>query len=344
MNVWHDGFDSYAVVADLSSQGYGTTSLALGLTTGRFGGGGITVSDGNYEYLAKSLTYALELWVGVAIHANSTANADRAIATFISSAGVEGYLTFNPVTKTVKAWRGLQNTLLGSAIISGFANLSWGWWDIHYKYSTTVGVFEVWFNGVQVLNLTAQNTAQDTGQTALSTVSIASNAVGGGQPCLGMTFDDLVINDTTGTYNNGRQGDSRIETVTATSDATPNNGTPSTAGSHYPMVDEAQWNTTNYITMTNTSGQEELFGMGALSGTPSAISALRVVLLAENTDAGTAALESVVVSSATELDGASTNLTSSWGRYSFLYEYDPHTSAAWTAAAVNAAQIGWKVP
>ncbi len=343
-NLWFDGFDSYAVVADINSQGYSETSITLGLTSGRFGGGGISLQDGQYQYLAKSLTFGVEAWVGVAINCSSVASGDRAVCTFISTAGVEGYVTFNPATSTVKVWRGMQNALLGSAVISGFAHNAWVWWDIHYKYDTSVGIFEVWYNDVQVLNLTAQNTAQDTGQTGISTISIGSNAMGSGQPCLGMIFDDIVINDTTGTLNNGRQGDSRIETLVPTSDATPNNGTPSTGTSHFAMVDEAHWDTTSYITMTDTTGQEELFGFASLVSTPTAISAVHVVILAENSDAGTAALESVLVSSATELDGVSTNLTSSWGRYTWLYESDPHTSAAWTLAAVNSAEAGWKVP
>jgi len=342
-NVWYDGFDSYAVAANLQTLQYLTPATVPGFSTtgGRFGGGGMVFAGSAGEGLDTSGSFALELWVGFAIKVTSSTNRDGAICTFASGSGIEGLVTYNPVTGVLKVWRGQEATMLGSVAVT-FTNGTWYWVDIHYKYHASTGIFEVWQSNNQILSLTSQNTAQNSGQTSLAQIDLGcyTNTIN----VLGCSYDDLVINDTTGSYNNGRQGDSRIETLEPTSDATPNNGTCSTGTTHYAMVNESPWNSTNYITMTNTSGQKELFGMASLAGSPLAISALRVVNIAENTDAGSGALEGVLVSSGTESDGASVNLGSSWSRQSQLYEFDPHTSAAWTTAAVNAAQTGWKVP
>jgi hypothetical protein len=346
-NVWLDGFDNYAVSADLTTFEYTVPNSlpVLSTSSGRFGGGGITINGSPGSGIFKAKTFALELWLGFAVKVLDTNSRDAALCTFVSpgasASGIEGVLTYNAATGILKAWRGQMQTLLGSVAIT-LTNSTWYWLDVHFKYNSSTGIFEVWQSGTQVLNLTAQNTANNSGQTNLSGVVLGCQA--GTVNSLNAVVDDFVVNDTTGSYNNGRVGDSRIETLKPASDATPNNGTCSTGTTHYAMLNEAQWNSTNYITMTNTSGQEELFGFTSLSSTPVSISAIKPVFIAENTDAGSGNLETVIVSSATEIDGTSTPLTSSWTRHGSTLEVDPHTSAPWTPAAVNAVQGGFKVP
>jgi hypothetical protein len=337
-----DGFDRYAAAADLYSLFYAGSTMSLSTTGGRFGGGAV-FSNGGGNYIKFTGTLALELWTGFAINFSDATNNDRCICSFTSGgssdAGVEGMVTYNGSSGVIKAWRGAINTLLGSSATT--ITTGWHWIDVHYKYSATVGIFEVWLDGVQLINLTSQNTARNAGQTSLTGVQLVSANNSGANTCY---FDDWVINDTTGAQNNGRVGDSKIETLVPTLDATPNNGTPSTGVNHYAVVDEVPWNTTDYITMTNTTGQEELFGFSSLSSTPVSIAGAIASFIGQNSDAGSANLETVVKSSTTESDGASTALTSSWKLYRTILELDPNTSAAWGATAVNAVKAGWKVP
>ena len=176
-NKWLDGFDKYAVYADLTTFSYAppAASPTFSTTSGRFGGGGVSTISSAGSGVIRPDTFALELWVGYAIKVTDTNNNDRSIFTVVSpgssNSGLEGTLTYNPVLGIFKAWRGPVNTLLGS-VTNLLTTGTWNWIDVHYKYSATVGIFEVWLNGTQILNVTAANTANNSGQTSLSAVHL----------------------------------------------------------------------------------------------------------------------------------------------------------------------------
>ena len=336
-----DGFDLYTAAADLYTLEYAGNFMSFSTSAGRFSGGAAqTTAVGS---IVKTGVFPLELWSGFAFQSSDTRNSDCPLILFVSSggtdSGVEGSVTINCSTNQLRVWRGFASTLLGSAAVT-ICDGGWHWLDFHFKYDATGGVMEVWIDGVQVINVTGANTQRNSGQSNLVSVNLGSYSVNTATA----NIDDWVISDTTGSTNNGRVTDSRVETLTPVSDATPNDGTLSSGSNHYAMVNEAHWDTTSTTTMTNTSGQEELFGIGSLSSTPVSISGVQITYVAENTDAGAASLETTISSSASTASGSSTALTSSWQRNADIYEQDPHTSAAWVGSAVNALKVGFKVP
>lgn len=330
-----DGFDLYNNTTDLGLR-YTGTSMQFSTTAGRWGGGAFQLGSVGQIYMSAALP--LELWAGFALQTASTSSNDTLICSFTSVTGLEASLIYNAVTGVLKAYAGRDNTLLGSVTLSfSLADNQYHWIDWHYKYSTSsAGISEVWIDNTQVLNLTGVNSGFNSGQTALSAFVIGSVTVNTPPGYV----DDVVLTDTT----TGRLGNSRIETLVPTSDATPNNGTPSTGTSHFAVVDESQYNTSDYLTMTNTSGQEELFGMSDLTGTPITISAVQIIAVAENSDAGSANLATAVSSSGSTSFGSSVALSSTWKYVNTILATDPHTSAAWTTSGVNAMLAGFKVP
>ena len=330
--VWQDGFDLYNNASDLAMIYYSGYATSISTTAGRFGGGAWSTTGYG---LVKTIPTCAEVWSSFAFNTASTAAGDKIIGMASSSAGEEMSITYNPSTGVWKVWRGNAVTVLGTA--TAFVPINaWHWLDIRFKLSATLGEIEVWLDEVQIISLTAQNTVQNTGQTQLVSVQIGDNSAGHAPT---MSADDWFI------YTPGtRLGDSRIETLVPTSDAGTNNGTPSTGTNHYAVVDEAQFNTTDYITMPNTSGDKETFGHGALVNTPTTIYSVAVKMVSQKSDAGAFYIEPLVVSSGTEGDGASASLTTSWGVQSAIFETDPHTSGAWAYSAVNASSIGYKVP
>ena len=156
------------------------------------------------------------------------------------------------------------------------------------------------------------------------------------------TLDDLYILDATQGANTTRLGDCRIATLLPTANAGPNNGTPS-AGAAYACVSEARWNTTDYVTLTNTTGQEELYSMGSLPMTPTAVFGVRVLSIADKSDSGAAGFYPAVKSGGVEGDATGVPILTTWARQYGIFETDPSTSAAWTASAVNAMACGVKV-
>lgn len=333
---WYDGMDVYATTADLLMN-YLNDPGAISTTSGRFGGGcweAAAVGAG----LSKSITSVTELWVRGSIMINASSTNDRNVMSFFSSSvndgGTEGMLSYNQVSGVWKVWRGYQVTQLGSAAYALASG--WHWIDVHFKYDASGGIFEVWVDDNQIINLTGQNTEQNSG------LSIIGYSLG---DCFGVTtqplsWDDPVYSDPT----TGRIGDVRIETPTPNSDATPNNGTPSTGTNHYACVDALPWSSSEYITMPNTSGDKELYGHTALVSTPATVYAVKVTLISDKSDAGVFQLEPLIVSNSVESDGSAQSPSTSNSVQFSIFPTDPNTSAAWLYAAVNASDYGYKVP
>lgn len=333
MAILHmDGFDGYSSAADLNLY-YSGSGIGFNTSGGRFGGGALALNSGGYQMIIP-ITPPAEHWIGFSFYAGAT-GANGVLMMWRSASGVEARLEYTPNSGTIQFWRGNESVLFG--LFAGVTANAWHWIDIHYKANAS-GVAEVWVDGVRVINYSGQTYQAS---TTLTYITVGDNSIAG---VSGGFIDDLVIVDTTGSANNGKIGDSKIETLRPTSDAGTNDGTPSTGGTHYGVVDDTTWDATDYLTITNTSAQEELFGMADLSSTPASIAGIQVVHYSKKSDAGTANLQAMIVSSATELDGASTPMAPSFTRYASIIETDPHTSAAWTGAAINALQVGVKVP
>lgn len=333
--LFRDGLDRYNVTADLLMV-YNSNSGSFSTTGGRFGGGGYSPSSVG---MTLSLMAGSEFWSAMACSLTGSGSGDRVVMSFSSVAsafnGVEATVTYNQSSGLWKLWRGPLSTLLGS--ITAPMTSGWHWLDVHYKMDGSAGVFEIWLDDVQLLDLTAQNTIQNGGETTI--IALTWGDINSGSTAE-FTIDDIIISDNT----LGRVGDSRIVTLEPTSDATPNQGTPSTGTNHYAVVDEAGWNTSDYLTMPNTSGDKENFGFASLSGTPTTIYGVGIVLISQKSDAGAFSLEPYVTSNSVEADGGSTNPLTSWSLQTAFFETDPNTSAAWNAAGVNAMTGGFKVP
>lgn len=334
---FQDGFDIYNSNSDLTLN-YTTSPGSIQTTGGAFGSGCWTAAASGLG-LIRPVSSVTELWLSGRVQVANSGSNDRNVCSFMSASinngGVEGMVSYNQATGVWKLWRGYQQTALGSFVYS--IATGWHWIDVHFKYDGSAGIFEVWVDEVQQINLTAQNTEQNSG---LSVIAFALGD-GFGVTNAPLSWDDVFYSDPT----TGRVGDSRIDTLVPTTDATPNQATPSTGTDHFACVDEAQFSFSDYLTMANTSGHKEVFGHGSITSTPAVVHDIKVILISEKDDAGSFLLEPLVISSSTEADGSGQQLTAgSPGVQQSIFLTDPNTSAAWTYAAANASDIGYKVP
>src|SRR3981189_3205610 len=91
----------------------------------------------------------------------------------------------------------------------------------------------------------------------------------------------------------------------------------------------------------STSGHIDDFTHGTLSAV-SSIDAVALTVWARKDDAGARSIKNVILSTGTELDGASNSLGTSYAGFTDLYLTDPHTSAAWLKANWDSATFGYK--
>lgn len=340
MTILHqDGFDEYAIAADLA-MAYSISGSSFSTSDGRFGGGGVNI---NVMALSRAMPSApSEIWAGVALLSSDSRTSNAYVFKITSASGIEGVIVYDPNTQVFSAYAGDYVTLLG---VSSAITLigAWHWIELHYLLSGSVGVVELWVDNTRVMNLTGVDNAH-AGGSAITSFTLGANS--GSLNPLNAVIDDLYILDPTTGTSTSRLGDSRIVTLVPTSDAGPNDGTPTTggAGTHYTNVDEAQWSDANSLTITNTSGQAELFGMGSLGSSPPAIHSVRVLNVVEKTDAGTCNGESILKSGSTTVNGGSTGLLTAYGQVTGIFETDPNTSSAWGVSGVNAMSCGFEIP
>jgi hypothetical protein len=218
-----------------------------------------------------------------------------------------------------------------------FNDLGWHHIEVEAKYNNT-GSLKVWIDGILQINTGSVDTF-NSGTPATTNIAVASvpNT---------MTFliDDLVIWDEIGTdFVLAPMGEHRILTRYPSADTAQKQFTASTGTDNYAMVDDAGMHDgdTTYVQST-TIGHEDLYDVTDMGVTPLSIFAVAVNTRAKKTDTGAVTMKNHLKSGATDSAGAAAVLSGSYAQYADYYGKDPNGTIAWTAAAVDAAQIGFK--
>lgn len=142
------------------------------------------------------------------------------------------------------------------------------------------------------------------------------------------------------TYGSGFTDPASASSTTAGSPYSTATITPT---ANYGLVNEAlQDGDTTYV-YSSTNGHEDLYDLADLTATPTSIVAVNSRMYAKKSDAGTRNAQLRVKSGATEVGGTDTAMNTVYSWLNRVDTVDPNTSAAWTAAAINALQVGPKV-
>ncbi|HEY1292923.1 MAG TPA: hypothetical protein VGJ60_07590 [Chloroflexota bacterium] len=246
-------------------------------------------------------------------------------------------LTYSRVDGFIRARQGgaTNTTLLGtsqSAPLLVWHTLEWR----HQMTSLTQGITELWVNGSQQISFSGDNSAG-----TLLNVAQLDLGVWGSTRYWWHAVDDLAINDTTGAINNGRPGDGRVVLLT------PNAVGSSTtwlrlsgpdSGANWSQVDDNPMAMTDYVE-SFTIGDRDLYAVADLPAITTSVNAVDNLVLAQAVDVG-ASLAPTIKSGTTINEAAASALTTTPAYVRTQYETDPNTSAAWTPAAVNAAEVG----
>lgn len=343
---------------DVLEQGATTTGVNNTLTvvsstpTPRLGGNWClkalvsnTGSIGAYKTFAfgSNLT---DVWVrfGLFLHLGTSTAEIAVCQIFDSAAALQANVGYNPSTSQFVARRGAVGSgtsLATSATSGGYPQDAWHLFEVRYQVtSTTVGVMEVWLNGVQVINFSGDNT--NTANVNAASVAIgaaSSGSVGFAGAYVGI--DDIAINDTSGSLNNGRPGDGRViylvPTGAGSSTGLSRGGTDS--GANWSQVEETPPSMTDYVWSATVAARDLYAITDAPTGTLS-IAVVELVAYAVNSDAGAGSLGLTLKSGATTNEATSQALSSGVGYYRARYETDPNTSAAWTLSALQAIEAG----
>lgn len=321
--TWMDGFDLYTSTND------GTTKYTdwVGFEsypTGRLGVGQCINWGGNsyINFPANHGSTTADLSIGFAGRYENLNNAGMILELRNGTTQI-CQLEINSAGSLI-AKRG--GTTLGTSAAGVIATNTWAYIETEFTRHASAGVFKVYANGVQVLNLTAQNTGAS---------DIDGVRVGAGNTQ--MYIDDLYVTNTA-----TKLGECRIDTLRPSADTATKDWTASTGVNNYACVDDTTFDTADYVSAAS-AGNKDYYNCADLSFNPASVFAVQVTTFAKKDDANTRTFRGNVKSSSSEANGATRGLSTSYSIYSDIFETDPNGSVAWTQASVNAAQVGIEV-
>lgn len=293
-------------------------------------------SGGTVQHkLAYACIGATELYVGLALF-NLSNNAAYSNTKDVYFPTADAGLVINWNTATAGWYYG--STLVGSTFTLTYNQ--WNYVEIHFIPSTTTGgTITIKVNGVQVLNSTAAHTAS---ANTVDGVYFQSHQ-GGTNTQYDMWYDDIVVNDASGTVNNTWPGQVRLFPLQVVG-----------AGNHAGLVrkgidlgynlsqarealDYSSWLEGSAV------GDYDLYMVDSVVPPVGGVITNIIVTAIARAQASGVSLKPMIRSVATESEGTAIALASGWQSQQAAWAADPATTVAWVAANLATLQIGVKL-
>jgi hypothetical protein len=239
----------------------------------------------------------------------------------------------------------LRSAVTGSVLATYAGAFQQNVWA-HFQFKVTIdnaaGAFTVRKNGATGDSFSAGglNTRGGTANAYANAVALYFVQIVG---VITQLIDDLLIYSVGGAAPNDWVGDIRAVQLLPSADTAQRDFSRSAGSANYALVDEAVQNGDADYVFSGTPGHQDLYDLGDLAATPASIVAVQARMFARKTDSGARSGQIRVKSGATDVGGADTVLSTSYSWLSRVDVTDPNTGVPWTAAAVNALQVGPKV-
>jgi hypothetical protein len=329
-NIWADSCGDHYDIASLLRKWTASTGT-ITIVAGRFGGNALSMTA--LATLTKTIAAnATKYTIGIAFNLPALPTATQIMVSFTDGGSTQ-------VDLRVTAAGNLQVTRNGTQLgsnsvsvlttgyhyieLSVLINASTGTVDLKVDESTSGWI-----------SLTGQNT-RATANTQVNGIKITA-------PVANTVIDDIYLNDSAGSVNNGFIGDKRIAALTVTGIGTTNSWLPVGQATADLCVDDPVPNDdTDYIS-SNVVNDVSTFPVTDIPAASSP-SFVQVLVLARKDDAGTRTVATAIRSGGTNYFGSNFNLSASYQYAQTNYDTDPATGVAWTVAGVNALEAGAKM-
>jgi len=310
---------------------YSTTGTpAVVSTTVRTGTYSLELRDG--ESVGYNVSGATAIYMGVAVYLDSVSGYTYDLISFFDSdqlmalikTAIGGALVFE-----------VNNTDVATServIAAG----GWYYIEVYYLPDDSTGVCTIRVNGTEWLTFSGDTRNGD--NLAVVRLKYRSNQVGvTTNDCY---FDDLVINDTSGSVNNTWPGQQKLYLAVPNAAGDQTDLTPS-AGNNWDCVDEIPTSTADYVSSA-TATEYDLYNItDPLAGTETLGSV--VLNIVAKIDSGSGNIATTLKANVTEDDGANIGLTEAWQLYQQAWAVNPDDSAAWAPADIDDLQIGVEI-
>lgn len=349
--LYMDGFDT----GDYSQRW--TTAVenatyppVISLVTGRFGyGQAISLKGGHDNFtggIAKSfLSSTATIRFGGAVKLATTPSEDFPLLFIPAFAGSFGNICLKATTagglvlirqgSAYGTWQFVSGSTTLAAASEGLAVGQWAYLEVEYlPASNPTGRFILRKNGTVILDYSG-DTRSSTSVTKPDMIILT----GGFSPAPTIYWDDFYIADTSGSYNNTFKGDVEVRALTPNANGTYSQFTGSDGNStdNYDLINDTTY--TDYVE-SSTVGQKDSYQLEDVSNMN--VHAVQSVVRGAQTSGGMAAVRPFVRVGSTDYPGT-TQYLGQQNVSTNIFEANPATSAAWTAADVNGTEVGIEV-
>lgn len=343
MWIFDDPYDDYTDLNQRYDSVLGNVSIQAGV--GRVGSSALKVLNGSQSSIAlvqKNLPFtdiyvvgaSVEVWTG------QGATIDVPVFSFLDGSTIQVDMRIRPDGHIVVT---RNSTVLWTSDVA----LPFG--ESHYlefkaKIHSSTGYIYVRMDGTQIIGQTGLNT-QATGSAQIGALRLGHNynPPNAGTLSYGYYLDDLILLDTTGTYNKDFIGDHHLGVIVP--DGVGDSTVLSLVGAatNWQAVNEVPPSTSQYVE-SNNPGDYDLYTYQDIDPTAGTIAFVSVWPYANKEDGGPRSLRVEVESGATTTDNGTDLPLSTGNAYlPIVFEVDPDTTNPWDIAGVDAAQFGPKV-
>lgn len=319
---------------------YSVTNAGVTTTEKRTGSYAVALDRGPYGVITLASPVS-ELFIRIGLWPNGGYSSYRN-HTFMElfDSGGARHLTFclNSSTLAFEVRRGSYD---GPVLATGLVPTaqSWGCLEIHVVIHDSAGILQTKWNGVLDIDASGLNT-RDGGNGDIVGIRIGSSSVNINSSAYGY-YDDVAVNDTSGTINNSWPGRGGIHALVPNGAGTLTQLTPS-AGSNYECVDERTPDDDTSYVESAVLDTSDLYATAGVTPTDGTVSAVQWLARAKLTDSGEGNLRRLVRHDGSNYAGDDQGLDTSYRYLSEIMEKAPDETE-WTLSKVNALEIGQQV-
>lgn len=320
-NLYLEGFDYYPTGSLLAASGSGWTGSASGVPAAVSTDTPITGSRSIYQTSFSTFTdvcnYAIspstnEIYLGFAFVPELFGSGSAAWGFGVRSASTYFLITFSGSGQIVAS-------RAGTGLASSTATLTTGV-KSYIEAHLTGTTYEILLNGVSVLSGS---------MTSIGTINTITFQRSGGNGSPRGFFDDIYVNDTSGTLNTGYLGEIAVHTLLPDTDETPQDWTLSGGLDAFDLLNNVPSTANDYIE-AETVNNEAAFTFSQLGVEASSIHCARVIYRGQKTSVGPSSVQASLTQGSTTVAGTENAMTdSTYNWYIDAYETDPDTGEAW---------------
>jgi len=295
-------------------------------------------ADNYFKYVLATGDSPQTIIVGVVFYKNSisapTASTSYPFIRISDNAGNNHLNLCWNSSGNLEAYR--NTTLLGTSSGALLLSATWHVLEVKLYIHASAGTVEVKLDGVQILNLTGQDTLE------------GSNAYGkeivfhGVHDDLNTWFDCIWILDNAGDApQNDFLGGCRVDVIRPSGAGADADFTPS-AGSNYENVDDIYPDDDSTYNESGTVNHQDSYALPSLS-TGHTIFGVKSSACIKKTDAGAKGAKILTRVNGTYYKSDEVSPTTDYKIYSKVYQDNPDDSAAWEEADITGMEIGAEV-